>query len=176
MIRWSQESTSPWTFWTTTARQKRKSTMSMYENTPYGHIDSNTDGTLTWRSADSEVNPALAGDRTRINLDTVHGCGTLRHLMRKGGMRKGGCEANAVTVEVECFETIEALGLPVNFDEYGVFVTTPMGTQYRINGCDTSGQVAILDASRHKDPDLIEQVSQVALKITGRDAVYSTLL
>lgn len=167
MIRWPRESTSPWTFWTTTAGQKRKVTMSMYENTPYGHIDSNTDGTLTWRSADSEVNPALAGDRARINLDTIHRCGTLRRLMRKGG-----CETKAVTVEVECFETMEALGLPVNFDEYGVFVTTPMGTQYRLNGCDMDGQVAILDASRHKDPDLIEQVSQVVLKITGRDAVY----
>lgn len=171
MIRWPRESTSPWTFWTTTAGQKRKVTMSMYENTPYGHIDSSTDGTLTWRSADSEVNPALAGDRTRINLNTVHGDGTLRHLMRKPG-----CETKAVTVEVECFETMEALGLPVNFDEYGVFVTTPMGTQYRLNGCDTSGQVAILDASEHKDPDLIEQVSQVVLKITGREAVYSALL
>lgn len=117
------------------------------------------------------MNPALAGDRTRINLDIVHGCGTLRRLMRRGG-----CEANAVTVEVECFETIEALGLPANFDEYGVFVTTPMGTQYRLNGCDMGGQVAILDTSGHKDPDLIEQVSQVALKITGRDAVYSALL
>jgi hypothetical protein len=145
--------------------------MSMYENTPYVHIDSNTDGTLTWRSADSEVNPALAGDRTRINLDTVHESGTLRHLMRRHGY-----ETKAVTVEVECFETMEALGLPVNFDEYGVFVTTPMGTQYRLNGCDTSGQVAILDASRHKDPDLIEQVSQVVFKITGREAVYSALL
>ena len=171
MIRWSRKSTSPWTFWTTTAGQKRKVTMSMYENTPYGHIDSSTDGTLTWRSADSEVNPALAGDRAHINLNTVHESGTLRHLMRKPG-----CEANAVVVEVECFETMKALGLPVNFDEYGVFVTTPMGTQYRLNGCDTSGQVAILDASRHKDPDLIEQVSQVVFKITGREAVYSTLL
>ena len=122
-------------------------------------------------AGDSEVNPALAGDRAHINLNTVHGGGTLRRLMRRGG-----CEANAVTVEVECFETMEALGLPVNFDEYGVFVTTPMGTQYRLNGCDTSGQVAILDASRHKDPDLIEQVSQVVLKITGREAVYSALL
>ena len=122
-------------------------------------------------AGDSEVNPALAGDRARINLDTVHRCGTLRRLMRKGG-----CETKAVTVEVECFETMEALGLPVNFDEYGVFVTTLMGTQYRINGCDTGGQVAILDASRHKDPDLIEQVSQVVLKITGREAVYSALL
>lgn len=167
MIRWSWESTSPWTFWATTAGQKRKVTMSMYENTPYGHIDSNTDGTLTWGSAASEVNPALAGDRARINLDTVHRCGTLRRLMRKGG-----CEITAVTVEVECFETMESLGLPVSFDEYGVFVTTPMGTQYRINGCDTSGQVSILDASEHKDQGLIEQVSQVALKITGRDAVY----
>ena len=145
--------------------------MSMYENTPYGHIDSSTDGTLTWRSADSEVNPALAGDRAHINLNTVHESGTLRHLMRRHG-----CETKAVTVEVECFETMEALGLPVNFDEYGVFVTTPMGTQYRLNGCDTSGQVAILDASRHKDPDLIEQVSQVVFKITGREAVYSALL
>ena len=171
MIRWSRESTSPWTFWATTARQKRKVTMSMYENTPYGHIDSSTDGTLTWRSADSEVNPTLAGDRTRINLNTVHESGTLRHLMRKPG-----CEANAVVVEVECFETMEALGLPVNFDEYGVFVTTPMGSQYRLNGCDMGGQVAILDTSEHKDPDLIEQVSQVVLKITGRDAVYSALL
>ena len=171
MIRWSRELTSPWTFWTTTAGQKRKVTMSMYENTPYGHIDSSTDGTLTWGSADSEVNPALAGDRARINLNTVHGGGTLRRLMRKPG-----CEANAVTVEVECFETMEALGLPVNFDEYGVFVTTPMGSQYRLNGCDTSGQVSILDTSGHKDLDLIEQVSQVALKITGREAVYSALL
>ena len=171
MIRWSRESTSPWTFWTTTAGQKRKVTMSMYENTPYGHIDSDADGTLTWGSADSEVNPALAGDRTRINLDTVHESGTLRHLMRKPG-----CEANAVVVEVECFETMEALGLPVNFDEYGVFVTTPMGSQYRLNGCDMGGQVTILDASGHKDPDLIEQVSQVVFKITGREAVYSTLL
>ena len=145
--------------------------MSMYENTPYGHIGSDADGTLTWRSADSEVNPALAGDRTRINLNTVHESGTLRHLMRKPE-----CEANAVVVEVECFETMEALGLPVNFDEYGVFVTTPMGSQYRLNGCDMSGQVTILDASGHKDPDLIEQVSQVALKITGREAVYSALL
>lgn len=145
--------------------------MNIHENTPYGHIGSNADGTLTWRNADSEVNPALAGDRARINLDTVRGCDTLRHLMRRHG-----CETKAVTVEVECFETMEALGLPVNFDEYGVFVTTPMGTQYRLNGCDTSGQVAILDASRHKDPDLIEQVSQVVFKITGRDAVYSTLL
>ena len=143
----------------------------MYENTPYGHIRSSTNGTLTWGSADSEVNPALAGDRTRINLNTVHGDGTLRHLMRKPG-----CEANAVVVEVECFETMEALGLPVNFDEYGVFVTTPMGAQYRLNGYDMGGQVAILDASRHKDPDLIEQVSQVAFKITGREAVYSALL
>lgn len=171
MIRWPRESTSPWTFWTTTAGQKRKVTMSMYENTPYGHIDSNTDGTLTWGSAASEVNPALAGDRARINLNTVHEGGTLRRLMRKGG-----CEANAVTVEVECFETMKALGLPVNFDEYGVFVTTPMGSQYRLNGCDMDGQVAILDASGHKDPDLIEQVSQVVFKITGRDAVYFTLL
>ena len=122
-------------------------------------------------AGDSEVNPALAVDRTRINLDIVHGCGTLRHLMRKPG-----CEANAVVVEVECFETMEALGLPVNFDEYGVFVTTPMGAQYRLNGYDMGGQVAILDASRHKDPDLIEQVSQVAFKITGREAVYSALL
>jgi hypothetical protein len=145
--------------------------MGMYENTPYGHIRSSTNGTLTWGSADSEVNPALAGDRTRINLNTVHGDGTLRHLMRKPG-----CEANAVVVEVECFETMEALGLPVNFDEYGVFVTTPMGAQYRLNGYDMGGQVAILDASRHKDPDLIEQVSQVAFKITGREAVYSALL
>ena len=171
MIRWSRESTSPWTFWTTTAGQKRKVTMSMYENTPYGHIDSSTDGTLTWRSADSEVNPALAGDRARINLNTVHESGTLGHLMRRHG-----CETKAVTVEVECFETMEALGLPVNFDEYGVFVTTPMGSQYRLNGCDMGGQVAILDASEHKDPDLIEQVSQVVFKITGREAVYSTLL
>ena len=145
--------------------------MGMYENTPYGHIDSSTDGTLTWRSADSEVNPALSGDRTRINLNTVHESGTLRYLMRRHG-----CETKAVTVEVECFETMEALGLPVNFDEYGVFVTTPMGTQYRLNGCDMGGQVAILDASRHKDPDLIEQVSQVVFKITGREAVYSALL
>ena len=145
--------------------------MGMYENTPYGHICSSTNGTLTWRSADSEVNPALAGDRDRINLDAVHRCGTLRHLMRRGG-----CEINVVTVEVECFEIMEALGLPVNFDEYGVFVTTPMGTQYRINGCDMDGQVAILDASGHKDPGLIEQVSQVVFKITGREAVYSTLL
>lgn len=122
-------------------------------------------------AGDSEVNPALAGDRARINLNTVHGDGTLRHLMRKPG-----CEANAVVVEVECFETMEALGLPVNFDEYGVFVTTPMGSQYRLNGCDMGGQVSILDASGHKDPDLIEQVSQVALKITGREAVYFTLL
>ena len=145
--------------------------MSMYENTPYGHIDSSTDGTLTWRSADSEVNPALAGDRARINLNTVHESGTLGHLMRRHE-----CETKAVTVEVECFETMKALGLPVNFDEYGVFVTTPMGSQYRLNGCDTSGQVSILDTSGHKDPDLIEQVSQVALKITGREAVYSALL
>ena len=122
-------------------------------------------------AGDSEVNPALAGDRTRINLDIVHGCGTLRRLMRRHG-----CETKAVTVEVECFETMEALGLPVNFDEYGVFVTTPMGSQYRLNGCDMGGQVTILDASGHKDPDLIEQVSQVALKITGREAVYFTLL
>ena len=122
-------------------------------------------------AGDSEVNPALAGDRDRINLDAVHRCGTLRHLMRKPG-----CEINAVVVEVECFEIMEALGLPVNFDEYGVFVTTPMGAQYRLNGCDMGGQVAILDASRHKDPDLIEQVSQVAFKITGREAVYSALL
>lgn len=145
--------------------------MGMYENTPYGHINSNADGTFTWRSADSEVNPALSGDRARINLNTVHESGTLGHLMRRGG-----CETKAVTVEVECFETMKALGLPVNFDEYGVFVTTPMGTQYRLNGCDTSGKVAILDTSGHKDPDLIEQVSQVALKITGREAVYSALL
>lgn len=145
--------------------------MGMYENTPYGHIDSNADGTFTWRSADSEVNPALSGDRARINLNTVHESGTLRHLMRKPG-----CEANAVVVEVECFEIMEALGLPVNFDEYGVFVTTPMGSQYRLNGCDMGGQVTILDASGHKDPDLIEQVSQVVFKITGREAVYFTLL
>lgn len=145
--------------------------MGMYENTPYGHINSNADGTFTWRSADSEVNPALSGDRARINLNTVHESGTLGHLMRKPG-----CEINAVTVEVECFETMKALGLPVNFDEYGVFVTTPMGSQYRINGCDMGGQVSILDTSGHKDPDLIEQVSQVALKITGREAVYFTLL
>lgn len=145
--------------------------MGMYENTPYGHIDSNADGTFTWRSADSEVNPALAGDRARINLNTVRGGGTLRRLMRRHG-----CEANAVVVEVECFETMEALGLPVNFDEYGVFVTTPMGSQYRLNGCDMGGQVSILDTSEHKDPDLIEQVSQVVLKITGREAVYFTLL
>ena len=143
----------------------------MYENTPYGHIGSDADGTLTWWSAASAVNPALAGDRTRINLNTVHGSGTLRRLMRKPG-----CEANAVVVEAECFETMKALGLPVNFDEYGVFVTTPIGTQYRLNGCDMGGQVAILDTSGHKDPDLIEQVSHVALKITGRDAVYSALL
>ena len=143
----------------------------MYENTPYGHIGSNMDGMLTWRSAASKVNPALTGDRARINLDTVHGDGTLRHLMRKPG-----CEAKAVMVEVECFEAMEALGLPVNFDEYGVFVTTPMGSQYRINGCDMGGQVAILDESGHKDQDLIEQVSQVVFKITGREAVYSTLL
>ena len=122
-------------------------------------------------AGDSEVNPALSGDRAHINLNTVHESGTLRHLMRRHG-----CETKAVTVEVECFETMEALGLPVNFDEYGVFVTTPMGTQYRLNGCDTSGQVAILDASRHKDPDLIEQVSQAVFKITGREAVYSALL
>lgn len=145
--------------------------MNIHENTPYGHIGSNADGTLTWRSADSEVNPALAGDRARINLDTVRGCDTLRHLMRRHE-----CETKAVTVEVECFETMEALGLPVNFDEYGVFVTTPMGSQYRLNGCNMGGQVAILDTSGHKDPDLIEQVSQVVFKITGRDAVYSTLL
>lgn len=145
--------------------------MGMYENTPYGHIDSNADGTFTWRSADSEVNPALAGDRARINLNTVRGGGTLRRLMRRHR-----CEANAVVVEVECFETMEALGLPVNFDEYGVFVTTPMGSQYRLNGCDMGGQVSILDTSEHKDPDLIEQVSQVVLKITGREAVYSALL
>lgn len=122
-------------------------------------------------AGDSEVNPALAGDRTRINLDTVHESGTLGRLMRRHG-----CEANAVVVEVECFETMEALGLPVNFDEYGVFVTTPMGSQYRLNGCDMGGQVTILDASGHKDLDLIEQVSQVVFKITGREAVYSTLL
>lgn len=122
-------------------------------------------------AGDSGVNPALAGDRTRINLDIVHGCGTLGHLMRRHG-----CEANAVVVEVECFETMEALGLPVNFDEYGVFVTTPMGSQYRLNGCDMGGQVTILDASGRKDPDLIEQVSQVVFKITGREAVYFTLL
>ena len=73
-------------------------------------------------AGDSEVNPALAGDRARINLDIVHGGGTLRRLMRKPG-----CEINAVVVEVECFETMEVLGLPVNFDEYGVFVTTPHG-------------------------------------------------
>jgi hypothetical protein len=91
-------------------------------------------------------------------------------------MRRHGCETKAVTVEVECFETMEALGLPVNFDEYGVFVTTPMGSQYRLNGCNMGGQVAILDTSGHKDPDLIEQVSQVVFKITGRDAVYSALL
>lgn len=122
-------------------------------------------------AGDSEVNPALAGDRTRINLDIVHGGGTLRRLMRRHG-----CETKAVTVEVECFETMEALGLPVNFDEYGVFVTTPMGSQYRLNGCDMGGQVTILDASEHKDPGLIGQVSQVVFKITGREAVYSTLL
>lgn len=145
--------------------------MSMYENTPYGHIDSSTDGTLTWRSADSEVNPALADDRARINLDTIHRSGTLRHLMRKPG-----CGINAVTVEVECFESMEALGLPVNFDEYGIFVTTPMGAQYRLNGCDMGGQVAILDASGHKDQGLIEQVSQVVFKITGHETIYSTLL
>ena len=143
----------------------------MYENTPYGHIDSSTDGTLTWRSADSEVNPALADDRARINLDTIHRSGTLRHLMRKPG-----CGINAVTVEVECFESMEALGLPVNFDEYGIFVTTPMGAQYRLNGCDMGGQVAILDASGHKDQGLIEQVSQVVFKITGHETIYSTLL
>lgn len=122
-------------------------------------------------AGDSEVNPALAGDRACINLNTVHESGTLGHLMRRHG-----CEANAVVVEVECFETMEALGLPVNFDEYGVFVTTLMGSQYRLNGCDMGGQVTILDASGHKDPDLIEQVSQVVFKITGREAVYSTLL
>lgn len=94
--------------------------MNIHENTPYGHIGSNADGTLTWRNADSEVNPALAGDRARINLDTVRGCDTLRHLMRRHG-----CETKAVTVEVECFETMEALGLPVNFDEYGVLSPPP---------------------------------------------------
>ena len=73
-------------------------------------------------AGDSEVNPALSGDRAHINLNTVHESGTLRHLMRRHG-----CETKAVTVEVECFETMEALGLPVNFDEYGVFVTTPHG-------------------------------------------------
>ena len=145
--------------------------MGMYENTPYGHINSNTGGTPPCERAASEVNPALAGDRTRINLDTVRGCDTFRHLMRRGG-----CEINAVMVEVECFETMEALGLPVNFDEYGVFVTTPMGAQYRLNGCDMGGQVAILDASGHRDPGLIEQISQVALKITGREAIYCDLL